>query len=168
MSTSCLGRLTGVYNIELPGVSPFPVYCDSILAGSGWTVIQRREDGTENFNRNWADYKAGFGDLEGEFFIGLEKLHLITNSRRYELYIHLKNFKHQERYARYTRFIVGSEAEAYALKSVGDFKGNAGNALKPHERAKFSTPDRENELAGRSCAARLESGWWFIAGCYKW
>lgn len=166
---SCLGRMTGVFNIELPGQSPFPVYCDSTqLAGPGWTVIQRRQDGRENFNRNWADYKNGFGDFNGEYWMGLEKLHLITSSRRYELYVYLQNFKGQERYAKYNNFVIGSEYEGYELKSVGVFQGNAGNALRFHEKAKFSTPDRNNELAARTCAWRLDSGWWFIAGCYRW
>lgn len=166
---TCLGRMTGVFNIELYGLPPFPVYCDSTqMAGPGWTVIQRRQDGLENFNRNWADYKMGFGDFYGEYFIGLDKLHLITNSRRYELYVYLQNFKNQERYARYDNFRIGSEYESYKLQSVGNFQGNAGNALKPHENAKFSTPDRNNELGGRSCASKLESGWWFIGGCYRW
>lgn len=166
---SCLGRMTGVFNIELPGQSPFPVYCDSTqLAGPGWTVIQRRQDGRENFNRNWEDYKMGFGDFYGEYWLGLEKLHLITNSRRYELYVYLQNFKGQERYAKYNNFVIGSEYEGYKLKSVGVFQGNAGNALRFHEKAKFSTPDRNNELAARTCAWRLDSGWWFIAGCYRW
>lgn len=166
---TCLGRMTGVFNIELYGLPPFPVYCDSTqMAGPGWTVIQRRQDGLENFNRNWEDYKMGFGNFYGEYFIGLDKLHLITNSRRYELYVYLQNFKNQERYARYDNFRIGSEYESYKLQSVGNFQGNAGNALKPHENAKFSTPDRNNELGGRSCASKLESGWWFIGGCYRW
>lgn len=166
---TCLGRMTGVFNIELYGLPPFPVYCDSTqMAGPGWTVIQRRQDGLVNFNRNWEDYKIGFGDFYGEYFIGLEKLHLITNSRRYELYVYIQNFKNQERYARYDNFRIGSEYEAYKLISVGNFQGNAGNALKPHENAMFSTPDRNNELGGRTCALKMESGWWFIGGCYRW
>ncbi|XP_050388398.1 fibrinogen-like protein 1 [Patella vulgata] len=38
-------------------------------------VIQRRQVGNVNFNRNWTDYKNGFGDMtNGDFWLGLQKL----------------------------------------------------------------------------------------------
>ena len=44
-------------------------------------VIQRREDGTVDFLREWKDYKHGFGNVAGEYWLGNEKIHLLTNQQ---------------------------------------------------------------------------------------
>ena len=48
-------------------------YCDLDTDGGGWIVIQRnKKDSAVHFSRNWADYEKGFGDLNTEFWYGLE------------------------------------------------------------------------------------------------
>ena len=37
----------------------------------------KRFDGSENFNREWEDYKRGFGNLSGEFWAGILQSRLI-------------------------------------------------------------------------------------------
>ena len=45
--------------------------------GGGWIVIQRnKKDSLMNFNRNWADYEEGLGDLNTKFWYGLKNLFL--------------------------------------------------------------------------------------------
>ncbi|XP_041452296.1 fibrinogen-like protein 1 [Drosophila obscura] len=128
----------------------------------GWTVIQRRINGSVDFNRNWTDYKNGFGDERGSFFLGLETIHLMTLAQPHELYIQLRYVNGTTKYARYDDFKVGSENEAYKLKSLGEYSGTAGDSFSYHLDMKFSTLDRDNDLAESfNCASAHAGGWWF-------
>ncbi|KAH8419403.1 hypothetical protein KR222_010668, partial [Zaprionus bogoriensis] len=114
-------------------------------AGPGWTVVQRRFDGSVDFNRNWTEYQNGFGDPSGEFFLGLENLHLLTKSEPHELYVYLENFENDSSYARYDKFEIGNAAEDYALKSLGVYTGTAGNCLLTNLHHAFSTFDHDRD-----------------------
>ncbi|KAH8328664.1 hypothetical protein KR067_012858, partial [Drosophila pandora] len=147
-----------IYQIRLPEVGAFKAPCN----GSGWMVIQRRMDGSMKFNRNWTEYRDGFGNLTGEFFLGLEKLHLITQSRQHELLIRLGKVDGSTAFEKYDNFRIGSEKDSYILQSVGNPTGGAGDSLtKRHLNMKFSTMDRDNDLVEGSCASFLGGGWWF-------
>ncbi|XP_078589539.1 fibrinogen-like protein 1 [Branchiostoma floridae x Branchiostoma japonicum] len=83
------GRMvSGIYTIY-PRASdgedksaPLRVFC-RVKAGLAWTVIQRRQDGSVDFyNRTWEDYRRGFGNLTGEFWLGNDNIHLLTNQGR--------------------------------------------------------------------------------------
>lgn len=167
-SSSCMGLSSDVHVIGVPGIEPFPVLCDSVLVDGGWMVIQRRRDGSVSFNRNWTEYRIGFGDLRGEFFIGLEKLYLVTKSQQHELYIYLNDFDGEIRYASYSHFQISNENELYKIKSLGEYKGTAGDAMISQKDMSFSTPDRDHDMSkNTNCAREFRSGWWY-RHCYLW
>ncbi|XP_017958084.1 microfibril-associated glycoprotein 4-like [Drosophila navojoa] len=151
-----------VHDIFVHGFGNLSVRCDAETAGSGWLVVQRRFSGRVDFYRNWAEYKKGFGDLNDEFFIGLEALHHLTKSLPYELYVSLVDFDENIRYARYDNFLIGSEQENYMLKSLGTYTGNARNSLSYNLHDDFTTYDRDNDRWPQgNCAAHYRSGWWY-------
>ncbi|XP_041448342.1 fibrinogen-like protein 1 [Drosophila obscura] len=156
---SCLNSgQNGIFNIKVKGMEPFTSPCDS----SGWTVIQRRINGSVDFNRSWANYKDGFGSIHRNFFLGLEKIHQLTLAQPHELYIQLRDVNGTTKYARYDDFKLGSENEAYKLKSLGEYSGTAGDSFIHHLDMKFTTLDRDNDLAETSnCATDHSGGWWF-------
>ncbi|XP_017027911.1 microfibril-associated glycoprotein 4-like [Drosophila kikkawai] len=157
------GSPNGIYQIKLRGSPAFKVPC--VSAASGWTVVLSRFDGSENFNRTWRDYRNGFGDFSGEFFIGLEKLHLMTRSQHHELYIQLRDVNGSTAIANYDDFIVGSEQEEYKLKSLGKYSGTAGDSLRYHLDKKFTTTDRDNDLGDGHCVSNHGGGGWWYGAC---
>ena len=85
-------------------------------------MFQKRMDGSVDFYRVWADYKRGFGNLNGEFWLGLDKIHRLTSSGGYKLRVDLEDFAGYTVYAKYGHFGVGSEGTKYQL-SVRSYSG---------------------------------------------
>ncbi|XP_049305764.1 ficolin-1-like [Bactrocera dorsalis] len=159
---------SGVYNITLEKFSgtPFAVYCNEEVDYGGWLVIQRRVSDAVDFDRDWLDYKNGFGVLDENYWIGLEKLHAFTSSCQHELYIEMQTYRGKSYYARYSEFVVGSESEDYHLKILGTYEGNAGDSLKGHVGMKFTTHDQDNDISSiKNCAVFYKGAWWFN-DCY--
>ena len=93
------------------------MYCDQKTAGGGLTVFQKRLDGSVDFYRDWDDYKRGFGNLNGEFWLGLDKIHRLTKGRS-RLWVDLEDFDNQTAYAEYDSFAVGDEQSKYKLERL--------------------------------------------------
>ncbi|XP_028391559.1 fibrinogen-like protein A [Dendronephthya gigantea] len=156
----CGMRQDGVYTINPDGLGSFRVYCDMNRDKGGWTVFQRRQDGSQDFYHGWSDYKASFGDLNGEFWLGLDKIHRLSKSGQNILRVDLMDFNGTERYAKYGTFSVADESHKYRL-NIGSYSGDAGDSLAYHNQMKFSTKDSDNDAWGSSnCATNYKGAWW--------
>ena len=88
-------------------------------------MFQRRQDGSVNFFRLFAEYQEGFGNLEGEFWLGNDKLHRLTSQTNYELRVDLEDFEGGSAYQVYRTFNIGDVDSNYRL-SVSSSTGTAG------------------------------------------
>ncbi|XP_043946358.1 angiopoietin-4 [Protopterus annectens] len=155
---------SGVYEIHINNVTePRKVFCDMKLNGGGWTVIQRRSNGSVDFQKSWEDYKAGFGEVNGEYWLGNEAIYLLTSQLSYTLRIELRDWEGNQAYSQYETFQLGSERQHYKLFLSG-YSGSAGqqNCLVMGD-TNFSTRDRDNDNCICKCAQMLTGGWWFDA-----
>ena len=129
-------------------------------------MFQRRMDGTEDFYRGWDDYVKGFGDLNGEFWLGLNKIHGLTTTQSAVstvLRVDLKDFSGIRRYAKYTTFRVRDSSTKYQLNIAG-YSGDAGDSLIGHNAMKFSTKDQDNDRTStQNCAISYKGAWWYNA-----
>ncbi|XP_014905539.1 tenascin-like isoform X1 [Poecilia latipinna] len=133
------------------------VSCDMETDGGGWTVFQRRKDGSVEFYNGWKDYVSGFGNLSGEFWLGLEKIHNLTKMTKMNLRVDLRDGSEQV-FAKYSTFEVSNRN--YKL-SVGGYSGTAGDSLSYHNNCVFSTKDRDPAPWLTRCAISYQAGWWY-------
>ncbi|RXN12386.1 fibrinogen C domain-containing 1-like protein [Labeo rohita] len=184
-------REDGIYSV-FPTHYPagFQVFCDMTTDGGGWTVIQRREDGSVNFFRDWEAYREGFGKITGEHWLafqrnrqtravdkktggnpqfkhnyGMKRIHALTIQANYELRIDLEDFENSTSFAKYGSFGVGlfsvdPDEDGYPL-SIADYSGTAGDSLLKHNGMKFTTKDKDNDHSENNCASFYHGAWWY-------
>merc|ERR1712137_5941 len=184
--------LSGYYLIQpAANLPPKPTICRNDILGGSFTVVQNRFDGSENFDRNWADYKMGFGMAadfnspacdEAEFWLGNEYLFNIQENKN-ALVVDMGRVNGQNALVKYGNFEIGNERSGYQLRAADEFSDDecgakVGNSLAGsdfgdqgygqadkrktnHIGMKFSTKDRDNDKARASCASQDRSGWWF-------
>ena len=146
-----------------------------MTAGGGWLVIQRRINGSIDFNRYWSEYEEGFGNLPvdgedttGEFWIGLRSLHCLTSQGQWELRIDYMFPNKTKGYLSYHHFRVGPASDDYRL-SISGYSGNTtdpSNSTRMMNGMKFTTRDRDNDQwYNNNCAVHHAggnaSGWWY-------
>ena len=173
-------KVNGVYRLQEykgPGFHTLHAYCDQTTRGGGWTVFQRRQDGSVDFHRNWIEYKKGFGNIEGEFWFGNENVHDLTKSsvapKKSQLLINMRmKGQNKQVYAKYNTFEITDLDSKYTLK-INGFTGNATNSpnlLDYNNNQKFTTYDADNDSHNSiNCASTYKSkptqpgGWWYGA-----
>ncbi|XP_039591339.1 tenascin-N-like isoform X8 [Polypterus senegalus] len=155
-------RTSGIYTIYVNNdrSKPLVVYCDMTTDGGGWIVFQRRSSGKVDFLRRWKNYTQGFGDMNDEFWLGLEKIYELTNTpTQYELRVDLRAGS-ESVYAVYDSFKLAPSRQKYKI-SVGNYRGNAGDAMTYHQGRGFTTIDQDNDIALSNCAFSHRGAWWY-------
>ena len=175
-SCCSLGFSTSAFSRKRPGVYTMmnfcgkkcydaQVYCDTINGGGGWLVVQRRQDGSVDFNRGWGEYEDGFGSLYGEFWYGLRALHCLTGQGGWEMRMDIKLANGTKVYLQYAQFKVESASNKYRM-TVGGFQGITTDPIAYHNGAYFTTIDNDNDQRqGANCALHdadhPNGGWWY-------
>ena len=124
----------------------------------------------DEFNKNWAEYEAGFGSCSSNYWLGLEAIAALTAGKDQELRIELEDWKGEKRFAQYDNFSISGASDFYRLSVSGFSGGDAGDSMQHngsdyHNGMRFSTPDKDNDRENGDCAFHFSSGWWFNA-CY--
>ncbi|KAL2097623.1 hypothetical protein ACEWY4_006830 [Coilia grayii] len=152
---------SGVYTIKPLQSEPFEVFCE-MTADGGWTVIQRRQDGSVDFDQLWQAYQGGFGNLNGEFWLGLEKIHSLSKDGNYVLKVQLSDWRDDTETITYP-FRLSGEENNYSLHILDNTSRNLESALSTDPAGlPFSTRDKDNDQKSDiNCAKHLSGGWWF-------
>ena len=151
---------SGIYSINPDDKQSFKVYCDMKTGGGGWTVVQRRADGTIDFFRNWVDYKLGFGKVDEEFWLGNDKIHRLTKGRNMMIRFDLEDVNGNKAYAEYKSFYIDGEDDNYRIH-VSSYSGTAGDSFSDTNGRQFSTKDRDHDSNSGSCAISFHGAWWY-------
>jgi len=147
-----------------------------VMSIFGWIMFHQHLGHIFDWNLPWADYKAGFGSTHGNFWLGLEKVHLLTSSQPYRLRVELQERSTNLWYsAEYWSFKIGDELNDQYRLEVAGYSGDAGDSLQYegdwngnqqfgyfyHNGMKFTTYDNDNDLRSDNCATAKSGGWWY-------
>nr|XP_022307575.1 ficolin-1-like [Crassostrea virginica] len=135
-------------------------------------VLQRRISGSIDFNRSWSEYVTGFGNLQGNFWIGNDVIYQLTRTENVTLYVSITLAGGVTKYQEYQSFSMGNNSEKYRLFLQGPSQGTLGDSMVSTEYTGklnrnlpgmlFSTYDQDNDRKSNgNCASLYGGGWWF-------
>ena len=157
-----LGYSDGVYSVRLKKSREIiRVYCDMTTDGGGWTVFQKRFNGSVDFYRNFLDYDNGFSSLYGEFWLGLKYIYKMTEGVVNELRLDLEKATGSTAYEVYQNFSISGYPN-YTLH-IGSYTGTAGDGgegLSYNDDYPFSTYDKTQGPI-KSCPVTEHGAWWY-------
>jgi len=157
----------GVYRIDVDGAGPLTptnVLCDMTTDGGGWTVFQRRADGSVDFYRTYAEYAAGFGTTT-EYWIGNDRLAALTANGA-NLRIDMQRYTGETAYATYGNFKVNPASDGYRLVSASWAGGSAGDSLTGQVGFRYTTRDVDQDIYEYNCAVEFKGAWWY-SNCHQ-
>ncbi|XP_078085276.1 fibrinogen-like protein 1-like protein [Mustelus asterias] len=158
----------GLYVIKPEPVAKMPpivINCNMSYDCSGWTVLHRNTRQSEmTWNETWSAYKYGFGNIQGDHYIGNEYIHFLTTQKWYKARVIMDDEKRGQSYAEYDIFRLGNGMTHYRLH-LGAYKGGAGDALAINENMvdnlPFSSRDEDRDGDVDNCASKYGGGWWY-------
>lgn len=162
---------SGVYVLKPNHSEAFNVYCE-MMPDWGATVIQRRVDGAVDFDQTWEKYRRGFGNLERDYWLGLQKFYSLAQQGAYILRVDLEDWRDGKHWAEY-RFSLDGPSTHYTIH-LSHFAGDMADALANITGNQFSTKGTLNDN-NRNCPRHYTGGWWFdpcgetnLNGRYLW
>ena len=144
----------------------FKCYMFTATTYSGMTMMQNKVDTANSFDKNWTEFKAGFSDSSGNFWLGNDNIHQLTNSRSCTLKITFTTSSGTSEYANYAGFKIDTEANGYKIMTASLVRGSSTitfDALFYRLNTKFTTKDQNNIASGGSatCATKYQAGFWY-------
>ena len=155
-------RQSGVYQVHLMGTFQHNVYCLMDKYGGGWTAFQRRFDGSVEFkSRGWSDFKHGFGDPYGEYYLGNEKLHLLTTGEAHDYRVIATTYNNEINSKLIQNVVVSGEVDKYRIKYHTSSIESGGTSYGARMRnQRFSTFDNDNDDGNYENCAQKFGAWW--------
>jgi len=139
----------------------FDVFCD--MDDGGWNVIQKRFDGHLHFSRTWSDYKQGFGNLQSEFWLGLDNIYQLTHPNRRLVKFVLEEYSGNFINGTYDGFFIHDKIDKYQLQVGSLQSGNMPSGSFAYNSGyDFATYDNDHN----TCASRRHGGWWYGSCTY--